>query len=58
MALTAKRKAEIAKELQVASTWVGGPRKTKLLALSAEIGGETEEAAAKTAEKQAAAPPE
>lgn len=58
MALTSKRKAEIAKELQIAATWVGGPRKQKLLALSAEIGGESEEQAVKTAEKQATAPAE
>jgi len=44
MALTAKRKAEIAAELRVASSWVGGPREAKLKALADEIeGNEPEE---------------
>lgn len=40
-AISQARKQEIAQELRVAATWVGGPRQTKLLALAAEIAGES-----------------
>ena len=53
-ALTAKRKAEIADELEVAASWVGGPRAVKLLALSKEIAGLDTDAAADAAAKQLA----
>lgn len=53
-ALTAKRKDEIAKELRVAATWVGGPRQVKLLALAEELGGlDAEEAVTKATERAA-----
>lgn len=48
--LTAKRKEEIAKELRIAATWVGGPRQVKLLALAEEIGGLDAEQAQEKAE--------
>ncbi len=37
--LSQARKAEIAKELKTVATWVSGPRKSKVLALAAEIEG-------------------
>jgi PP-loop superfamily ATP-utilizing enzyme len=49
-AITAKRKQEIAEQLKVASTWVGGKRSTILSELAAEIAGETVEDAAPVTE--------
>lgn len=57
MALTAGRKEEIARELRVASTWVGGPRSQRLLALALELegvdAGDTEEKAGEELHRQA-----
>lgn len=53
--LSSDRKAEIGKELRVASTWVEGPRSAKLLALAHEIeGADPDEAATKATEELAA----
>lgn len=53
-ALTKARKDEIAADLRVASTWVGGPRQVKLLALAEELAGADQDEAVTKAEKAAA----
>lgn len=53
--LTAKDKGEIAEELRVIATWVGGPRTKKVLALAARIEGlDAEQANEQAAEELAA----
>lgn len=53
--LTAARKGELADELTVAASWLGGPRQVKLLAIAEELRGADPEKAIEQATRKLAA---
>ena len=53
-ALTQKRKAELAQDIRVLASWLGGPREVKALAIAAELEGADPEEAAEQATKEVA----